>query len=235
MLKEKVLEGMGLTSSESRIYLILLEQGASLAGTISRNTGIHRRCVYDAIERLIQKGLVSYIKTNNRKYFEAVDPERLKEILHQQEEEIDQVLPELQILRQTSKDKKETLFFRGKAALRSAFDEQVDGNSEILVLGATTKANEKVPYYFSHYHNARVKKKLRMRVICNEAEKKGLVGQYVEIRTTAVKTAMSTYIYGNNTLIVAWTADPVAILIRQKEIADGYRDYFELIWASGKK
>jgi sugar-specific transcriptional regulator TrmB len=66
-MDQKFLEEAGLTPIEVRIYLVLLEKGSIRAGEITRHTGIHRRNVYDAIERLVQKGLVSYIKTNNRR------------------------------------------------------------------------------------------------------------------------------------------------------------------------
>ena len=144
MVSQKFLEEIGLTASESKIYLVLLEQGASLAGTISRNTGIHRRSVYDSIERLIQKGLVSYIKKNNRKYFEAADPERLIEILHKKEEDVKEMMPQLKLMQQMNSQKNETLFFRGKAAMKTAFEDQLD-SKEVLSYGADPKANEILP------------------------------------------------------------------------------------------
>jgi HTH-type transcriptional regulator, sugar sensing transcriptional regulator len=59
----------GLTENESKVYLALIDLGPSLAGSISRKTGIHRRTVYDTTEMLIKKGLVGYILKNNRRLF----------------------------------------------------------------------------------------------------------------------------------------------------------------------
>ena len=61
------LKQAGLTDNESKVYLALIDLGPSLAGQIARKTGMHRRTVYDTIEMLIQKGLIGYIKKNNRK------------------------------------------------------------------------------------------------------------------------------------------------------------------------
>src|SRR3989344_5601969 len=96
-MNETFLEDAGLTKTEAKIYLALLELGPSLAGEITKKSGIHRRSVYDAIERLIEKGLVSYMKTNNRKYFEAVKPDRLLDILREKEENIKSIIPELEL------------------------------------------------------------------------------------------------------------------------------------------
>ncbi|MBW2967727.1 hypothetical protein KY362_04520, partial [Candidatus Woesearchaeota archaeon] len=240
-MKQRVLEGLGLTPSEAKIYLVLLEQGSCLAGTISRNTGIHRRSVYDAIERLIQKGLVSYIKSNNRKYFEAVDPERLTEILNERKEDIESVMPELKLLQQMAMGKKETLFFRGKAALRSAFDDQVERKpNEICVWGASAKASEILPYYFPHYHRERAKRKIPLRIIFNETDRgnpsiKEMPNADIRFVPKEVASQSSVNIYGDNICIVTWKADPIAILIREKEIAEGYKNYFEFMWKSAKK
>jgi sugar-specific transcriptional regulator TrmB len=239
-MNKKILEEIGLTASESKIYLNLLEKGASLAGTISRNTGIHRRSVYDAIERLIQKGLVSYIKSNNRKYFEAVDPERLIEILHKKEDDIRESLPELKLLQKMSEEKRETLFFRGKAALKSAFEDQLTQAQEVLIMGATTKAIDIIPYYFPHFDKNRVKKKIRIRVLFNESERnhpyiRSMPLADVRFVPKEVKSDTAVNIYGNNTCIVAWKPDPVAILIREAIITDGFRNYFEFLWKIAKK
>lgn len=239
-MKQQILEDLGLTPSEAKIYLILLEQGASLAGFISRNTGIHRRSVYDAIERLIQKGLVSYIKTNNRKYFEAVSPERLLEIVHKREEDIQSVLPELKALQQMNETKNETLFFRGKAAMKSAFDDQLDNTKEICIWGASTQADEIIQFYFPHYDKQRVKKKIKVRMLFNESDREHpyvakIPLSEVRFLPKDVKSDAAINIYGKNVTIVAWKPDPIAILIREECIAEGFRNYFELMWSIAKK
>ena len=66
-MNTEYLEELGLTNAEAKIYIALLELGSSQAGKITEKTGIHRRTVYDAIERLIEKGLISYIKQNNNR------------------------------------------------------------------------------------------------------------------------------------------------------------------------
>ena len=240
MNKEEVLENLGLTPAEAKIYLILLEQGGSLAGSISRNTGIHRRSVYDAIERLIQKGLVSYIKTNNRKYFEAVSPEHLLEILKKQEAEVNQVLPELKKLQQMTEGKNETLFFRGKAALKSAFDDQLDKAEEICIWGATTEATEILQFYFPHFDKERVKKKIHVRLIFNEEERgnpniKKIPLAKVRFVPKEIKAKSAVNIYGRNICIVAWRPDPVAILIREDYTSSSFQSYFEFMWSMAKK
>ncbi|NQU78170.1 hypothetical protein HQ545_00205 [Candidatus Woesearchaeota archaeon] len=239
-MRQTVLEDIGLTPTEAKIYLILLEQGASLAGAISRNTGIHRRSVYDSIERLIQKGLVSYIKSNNRKYFEAVSPERLIEILKKKEADVNSILPDLKALQQMGSDKNETLFFRGKAALKSAFDDQLETGENICMWGATSKATDILQFYFPHFDTERVKRKIKIRLIFNESERSSVSKAKIPLSDIkfvpdTVKSDTAVNIYGKNICIVAWKSDPIAVLIREESIAVGFKSYFEFMWNFAKR
>jgi septum site-determining protein MinD len=77
----KILEEVGLTPNESKVYLSLIELGSSSATQIIQKAGLHRAVVYDLLERLIEKGLVGYVIKGRKKFFEATNPERLKEVM----------------------------------------------------------------------------------------------------------------------------------------------------------
>ncbi|MFC1732471.1 TrmB family transcriptional regulator [candidate division KSB1 bacterium] len=236
----KVLEDAGLTNAEAKIYLMLLKSGSSLAGKISRDTGIHRRSVYDAIERLIEKGLVSYIKTNNRKYFQAEDPKRFIDILKEKEDRIKGALPELEGLRSIAQETKETTFYRGKLAIRGIFDDQINEGKEILVLGGSENVNEIMGYYFIHYDLERKKKDIKVKIVFKESVKnsdylKNLPLADIRFIPDKNSSPLAINIYGDKTAIILWTHEPIGILIKEKAIAEGYRKYFEIVWEGAKK
>lgn len=58
MQTEALLEDLGLTKTEARIYLCLLEQSPLAAGTIADLTGTSRSSVYLILRSLVDKGLV---------------------------------------------------------------------------------------------------------------------------------------------------------------------------------
>lgn len=239
-MNEEILEEAGLTISEAKIYLSLLENGASRAGEISRLTGIHRRSVYDALERLIEKGLASYIKTNNRKYYEAVNPERLLELIKEKEDNIKKLLPELMLLRKLSDEKKEVLFFRGKQAIKTVFDDQIKEAKEVLIFGDAVNVNEIVKYYFPHFDNERVEKNIKVRMLFDQSAKKEPYLKTIplaEIRFVKKgnKSPVSTNIYGDKISIIIWDETPKAILIAEPALANSFRSYFEFIWRAAQK
>ena len=234
-MNQRLLEQAGLTSSETKIYLSLLEKGSSRAGEISRYTGIHRRSVYDAIERLIEKGLVSYIKTNNRHYYEAADPQRLLELLKEKEDNIKQILPELQLLRKFSEEKKETIFFRGKQAIKTVFDDQIKEGKEVLIFGDAVNVDEIIKYYFPHFDKQRVEKNIRVRMLFDESARKEKYLKKIPLANIKFikkgnKAPVSTNIYSDKVSIIMWEENPKAILIKEPSLAQSFKSYFEFMW-----
>tara|TARA_Y100000034_G_C6876141_1_gene400710 strand:- start:141 stop:857 length:717 start_codon:yes stop_codon:yes gene_type:complete len=238
-MESKILQELGLTDNESKVYLGLLELGPSLAGQLSRKTGIHRRNIYDITERLAKKGLIGYIVKNNRRLFEAANPNRFREILNEKQHELQENLGFLQGLYVKTKEKQETNFYTGIEGLKTVFQDQLDiedknGNKEILILGASKSAFEVLPFYFKWYDKDRVKNKIKARIIANEELKKIPLS---EIRYLPQKYAnpLAINIYKDKVAIILWEKQPLAIVIKNLEIADSYRKYFELMWRTARK
>ena len=82
---EKKLEEAGLSKNEAKVYLTLLSMGSSTAGIIAEKSRVYRTNVYEALNRLIEKGLVSYIFKGHQKLFQAEDPNKILNILKEKE------------------------------------------------------------------------------------------------------------------------------------------------------
>lgn len=228
------LNDAGLTENEENVYTALVELGPSLAGKISRKTGLHRRTVYDVTETLIEKGLIGYMLENNRRVFSAVDPQRIIDVIEQKKHSIMPLIDSLKQKFNTSKKKEQTNFYRGKNGLKMVFESQLE-YPEILILGATRDTYNAMPYYFKWFNERRKQKKVKIRVITSDrtiqprilAETKYLANKYAN--------PMVINIYGNCVAMILWGKKPFVIVIEQEEFALGYRKYFELLWKIAKK
>ena len=230
------LKSLGITAQEAKIYDLLLEKGSSGAGDIARLTGIHRRNVYDCMERLVEKGLVGYIKKNNQRFYIAVNPKRLLEIHEEKVEQIKKTLPLLKEKHKQKKQKETTRFFQGKQGLRFILDDQIRECKEVLVLGGSLKTEEVLGYYIKRYTNQRKKNKIHMKVIFQSTAKKKSI-PLAEVRYLPEKMASpaATNIYADKVAIIVWSQNPVIILIKNRAIAESYRKYFNLIWRVSKR
>jgi sugar-specific transcriptional regulator TrmB len=236
---DELLEELGLTKLEVKVYKNLLNEGSSLAGDISKKTGIHRRNVYDALQRLTHKGLVGYIKENNRKKYSISNPQTILDKLNQRQTEFQNLLPILLGKYNATQEKNETLLFRGNEGIKLILEDQIKKKKEILVNATTTKVTRVLKHYFPKYQLLRKENKIKTRMLFDESYKKDkyalnylkkLPLSKIKFLKEFNKSPMSQYIYGDNVAIVVWSEDPVAILIRQKEVAQGFREGFELMW-----
>ena len=228
------LKDAGLTNNESAVYLALVDLGPSLAGKLSRKTGLHRRTVYDVTETLIKKGLISYILENNRRIFTAVNPQHLIDII---DEKKNLLLPMISDLRQRfigSKRNEQTNFYRGKNGMKLVFESQLNCK-EILILGATREAYNAMPYYFKWFNERRKKKKVRLRVITSNKSIQPKILAETRYLPEKYENPMVINVYGDSVAMVLWGSRPFALVVQQNEFALGYRKYFELLWKIAKK
>jgi sugar-specific transcriptional regulator TrmB len=233
----ELLKEFNLTRNEAIVYNGLLELGPSLAGEISRKTGLHRRTVYDTIEMLIKKGLIGYIIKNNRKLFEAASPKRFLDIIEEKKELINNSLEEMLLIYNKTKILEETNFYKGKQGLKTVFEDQIETKKEILIIGASPLAYEILQFYFKWFDKRRVENKIKTKIIFNKTDKTPKI-PLSEIKYLPQKysSPLAVNIYGDKVAIILWSKDnPLAIVIKNKEISDGYKKYFELMWKVARK
>ncbi len=238
----------GLTPQEAKVYLTLLYLGPSNAGKITSKSGIHRRNVYDCIERLIEKGLVSYFRQGKKRFFEAAHPSRLLQVLAEKEEQIKDnysdikaMLPELISDYKFSSFKHEASVFRGREGLKTIFEDILETGKENLILGAESKAPKILKHYLTKFHERRIAKRIKEKFLFNSCErgrgKKLSRMPYTEVRFLPHPHSPSATInvYDNKTAIITWVEEePLGILIENQHITNGMKAYFELMWGISK-
>ena len=108
------LEKIGLSINEAKIYFALLEIGSSTLDKISKKAGIHRRTIYDNIEKMLNKGLICSTMIDSKKYFQAADPHNLKEIINEKKEKIEEqekilnkIMPNLSVFQNLTQNKQD--------------------------------------------------------------------------------------------------------------------------------
>lgn len=246
-MKTQILEKIGLTKTEIKIYLTLLKLGQSTTTNIVKDAKIHASKVYEFLEKLIQKGLVSYTIKSNKKHFRATDPDFLKEFLKEkrnkikeQEKEIDAILPQLRSLKKYEKDIIKSETYEGLRGVKSVYEKILStlNKGEIQhTIGAPRIGNELIEGFLLDWHKRRIKRGIKCQYIYDSN-----VRDYGKIRErmalTKVKylpkkivSPMWIEIFKDNVVIGHLKGrNAILFLIQDKEIAKGYLDYFKLIW-----
>src|SRR3989344_5764194 len=100
-MNTEILKELRLSNTEIKVYITLLELGPSLASKLSQKSKVERAVTYHILEKLIRKGLVSYVVRENRKYFSAAEPEKLKDLIKEKEASLNELIPELMKLKKS--------------------------------------------------------------------------------------------------------------------------------------
>jgi sugar-specific transcriptional regulator TrmB len=236
---EEMLRKIGLTDNEIKVYMTLLRIKSGLAGEITKVSGIHRRSVYDAIERLIQKGLVSYAWEGKRKYFQAEKPDRILDIITNWEEEVKDSLPKLNAIYEGGFVKEQVITYRGKNGLKSVMDDQIEVGKDIYIYGAYGNLDERLKYFFAQFEKRRIKKKIHVQLIFDENERSRWAGNLPLVNARFMPAGFSgpvtTEIYGDRVIILHWLENPIIFMMKSQEVARAYRKYFDIIWKNAKR
>ncbi len=242
-METEALEGLGLTRNESLVYLTLLELGKSHIGQIAEKTRFHRRTIYDCLERLMDRGLVSFVMEGKIRFFIAVSPQKLKDIIKEKEQKLEDILPKLFEISKKSKIKTEVVVNKGKEGLKNVIDDVIKTKPKVFYsLTSAGKATEVIPYYIHHFHKKRVQEKIKLDIIFAKNEqaikraKELKKLKYTEVRfvNTEYVIPISLWIYNNKVAFLLWDSE-TGILIENKETSDTFKNYFNLLWKISRK
>ena len=246
-MKEQILEEIGLTRGESKVYLTLLKIGETTTGKIIEEAQISAGKVYQILDKLIKKGLVSYIVKDKTKYFSASHPNRILDLLHEKEKnikeketEIKQILPSLIQDYNLERKNNETTLFKGLKGIQTVIFELLDNSEkEILAMGITTSKDERFNLLWKKWHNEREKRRIKCKCLFSEINKeysqKLKKMKFSEVKIINGVTPSAITISKEYVLIQTYKEDVECLLIRNENIAQSFRTFFETMWNSAKK
>ncbi len=238
---EKTLEEVGFSKNESKVYLTLLGLGPSQAGTIAEKSKVYRTNVYESLQRLIEKGLVSYIFKGHQKIFQAEDPSKILDIIKEKEESFRKILPSLNLNSKLSKTREKVTIYEGingiKAILWDALKEKEETNSfdEFLAFGVPKDTALRMRTFIKQYHKKRIALKLFQRHIYDEDAPRRIIYLNKMPLTEAtylkdsINSPATTVIYGKKVGFFIWSEPILGILIESQRMADMYKKYFWLL------
>jgi len=233
MNAQESLQEIGLTKKESEIYLTLLRLGTSLVSGIVKETNLNRTYVYDRLNKLIQKGVVSYKIQSGKKYFQAVSPNKLLEQLKEKEENFRDILPQLLSMTK-EKEKINIEIYKGKEGLKSLLQDILKEKKEVYILGFTGSVAKNLEFFYPHFQNKRIKLGIKRKILVDYQLKnseilKEKLTEY-KVLPKEYQNPSGTWIYGNKIVIFIPEEEIYAIFIESEKVSQQYRNYFYFLW-----
>jgi sugar-specific transcriptional regulator TrmB len=227
------LQKIGLSKKESQIYLELAKLQEATANELSKKTSTQRTVVYNVLQQLIEKGFVNYIKKQSKRYYSISKPESLLSDLREKEGITKDLISELSKIKVQTKQNNSVEVYEGASGLKILFEE-IRKAKDLLVLNATGKIFEKLPFSA----NQIVKDTINLgkaKVIAVQSLKQTEMAKTklnIKYLPKEAENLATTFIFENKVIIQTLKEKPFLIRIENKDIYEGYKKDFEVLWNS---
>ncbi|MEN9625963.1 MAG: hypothetical protein RL557_291 [archaeon] len=238
---ESSLYSLGLSQVETSTYITLLANPRISVTKIAKLTHFYRPNIYQALERLMMKGLIYEAKGKRAKLFEAFPPEYLLKEFNKKKSMLEKVIPMLKKMQSESMVIGEMRVIEGINGWKNLLDEFIESENERVVFGVPQQAIEIMEGFFNEYHKKRAQKKLWLRHLFNyDARERIKITNklpYTESKYLPknLDQPVSTSVCGSLVAITVYNKRNIlTIVIENKMIATAYKHYFDLLWKTAK-
>jgi sugar-specific transcriptional regulator TrmB len=240
----EIFEEIGLSPNEAKIYETLLSTGETSVSIISSKAKVHRRNVYDALNRLVEKGLVFPIFQKGENKYHAVTPDKLSEMIEEKQKKLNHILPTLRKIYDAEPKEEAAYIYKGLEGFKNYMRDLVRVSEDTYFMGAKglwfTPGIEK--YFLTDFVKNSQKKKLKYFTLYDprvKTQMPGIVndvmGEYKFLPDT-YSTPGVVDIFGD--YVVTFTSvdignfgeDGTIFVMINKELAETYRTWFRMIW-----
>lgn len=250
-MRTDALEKIGFTKGEVKVYLALLELGETTTGPIIDKSRISSSKVYEILEKLIQKGLVSYIIKDKTKYFQPASPSKIKDYVESEkrkfketENSLEKLIPELIAKQKVSEETQTTSVYEGFEGIKAVFNrilETLNKGDEYYVFSVDEEAtSEELRLFFLNYHTKRVDKGIRVKLLSKSELKQELKKKYPKYKLSErrfIDKAFPTgvIIFKDNVMHFIYSPKSTLFIIKSRRNYESYKKFFLELWKQAKK
>ncbi len=242
------LQALGLSAAESSLYLSLLRFGPSTVANLIKQTGMYKANIYQSLERLYQKGIVSHHIENAHKIFRIQSPDSLLDFIAQKEENIakqkklaEKLIVEVNCLKKLERSPESAEVFYGLAGVKKIYRDILERKLDCLVYGSPSESEFLIgDYYWKNLHQKQRDEGLKMKMIFHKSLrhwKNNLPKEVCDLRffDDEFEPLTETTIYGDTIALTVWEETPIVTIIQNKHVATSYKQIFEMLWKQAKK
>lgn len=242
---EEILRELGFSEREIKVYLALLELGETTVGPIAAKTKIQHAKIYQTLEKLIDKGLVSFVVKSKTKYFRAQNPKQILSMIKEKERNFMEILPELQEKQQFSQEQQTATVYEGYKAIKAMFDSILDeldkkGYYYVFAFKDEYISSPLASRFLRNIHIRLSEKGVDDRLITHVSVRKEFKENYSDIKNIKFRFSdldlpLGLMIINDRVINWVWGERPTAVEITSPQIARQYKKFFLNIWDASKK
>jgi hypothetical protein len=246
-MNESDLLSLGFNRNEAKVYLELVKFAKADAALLIRSTGFHKNIVYDNLEKLMAKGLVSYVAEEGRKVFRLEPAQMLLRLIEEKEEEIlgqkdtaKRVAAEVSKSIVKNPQISESAILKGTYGVRLFYSESLGQGDYDSIGGGAESLEIMGEAFWKNFNSKRLMKKLRARLIFNESLRKhgdSIKDEITQVRyfRAGFEPLTETHIQNGKVAIIVWREAPVVFVLEDRCTYESYKEYFAMLWGKARK
>lgn len=239
VMELEVLRKIGLSEGEIKVYNALLQIGVTSINSIHEKVGIDRRNIYDILNKLIERGLVSYIEENGKRTFRISNPDKLlsyieekKSSLESVKNEVSKIIPSMQEIFESKKDEVFAEIFKGPEGLKAVWDDLLNSDN-IYWIGSGMYVPDRFPAYWEDWNKRRMQRKVGTHHLFRY-EKREFVSKKKFPGSKFLPKEFSgnptvTVAYGNKVAQMILGENIFVFVIENRELAENYKRYHKYL------
>ena len=241
------LQELGLSEKEAAVYLALLPRQDTGTSVLIKTTGLHGQFVYDALAKLEVLGLAKHVVQAGRKKFSANPPQRLLSLIEEKRLSAQSVAKELQA-RFAGKHEQSFEVHQGDSAFIAHQMDLLRRAPQGGTLDAIATETERFQKTFEEYGmwdeylRLQVEKEIKIRYLGSEAQRGRLQKREQSELSWTYKILpgqstgnISIEVHAETVTFVTYGEPVLCFTLSSKEVARGYREFFNSVWALAKK
>ncbi|MFQ5620793.1 MAG: TrmB family transcriptional regulator, partial [Candidatus Nanoarchaeia archaeon] len=161
-MKLENLRELGLSKGQISVYSAVLELGTSSLNRIQEKTGIERRNIYDILNKLIERGLISYTVESGKRTYQCTHPNKILEEIGKKEEalaELKSKVPDIKDLFDVSRVDIRAEVYRGNESMKALLNEVLEYDTSYWIGGNAGVESTNLKNWFGHWMDKRVEAK----------------------------------------------------------------------------
>lgn len=238
------LEELNLSPNEAKVYLALVETGLTSAGEIIKKTRFHRSVVYETLNKLMERKLVTTFTKQHIAHFQALEPDRLLQNIHRQEAIAKDLIGDLKKLAKTNDS--EITVYEGVESYRrfwlEAMERLPEGSTD-YVAGSIGKAwqdllGEKA---VKQYFKIAKKRNIGSKMIVFDADdyEQVFFSKYPDLHwecrliSKPMAKEGNFNIFGTESVILHSATEPLIIEVKNQSLVKVFQNLFDILWENG--
>ncbi|MEI7718644.1 MAG: helix-turn-helix domain-containing protein [archaeon] len=236
-MEEEILQNLGFTYAEAKVYLLLLGLGSVKVGRIIEKSGLQSSTIHNTLNSLTDKGYITHILKGKIKIYQAVNPKNILKEFKDKETKFEDILPTLEQKHKFGEEKQQAEIFEGVNGIMTLLNELIEDTKpkENYYFFAIDESglNEEIQKFFERYDAKRKEKGIFVRGIARKELKPFFEKRKVlKMKYVSHPVPSNISICNNKIAMISWGDKPTGILVKSEQMCKSQIEFFESLWKS---